>query len=463
MWNQHINATDIDQVVNLLHELQGGGRVIAGGTDLILEIERGVRKDIGTLIDITRIPGLSEIKLDAAGFLHIGPGVTHNLALIHPLTRKHAMPLVEACWKVGSAQIRNRGTIGGNLITASPANDTIVPLLALDANVSLRSSHGTRTVKLSEFYTGVRKTQMKPDELLVDISFRAMTADQVGSFYKYGLRNAQAISLVNACVVLSIQDGIIKRATVTLGAVAPVIIHSEKTEKYLIGKRLSSEVIHEAAAFATQDARPIDDLRASAEFRRYLVKVCVTRALEKLHSKQAEQTVPEIPILLATPFLQDALTEVTNGQISTRINEKEYIFNNCRNKTLLQLLRDDAGLTGTKEGCAEGECGACTVFLDGQAIMSCLVPAGRAHGAVITTIEGLASNGMLNPIQQGFVDKGAVQCGYCTPGMVMSATKLIEENPTPDTEQITQALAGNLCRCTGYFQIIEAVEAAVKR
>ena len=208
MWNQHINATDIDQVINLLHKQQGSARVIAGGTDLILEIERGVRKDIGTLIDITRIPGLNEIRMDTDGFLHIGPGVTHNQVLIHPLTRKHAMPLVEACWKVGSPQIRNRGTIGGNLITASPANDTIVPLMALDANVSLRSLQVTRTVKLSEFYTGVRKTQMKPDEMLVDISFKAMTADQTGAFYKYGLRNAQAISLVSACVILNIHGWI---------------------------------------------------------------------------------------------------------------------------------------------------------------------------------------------------------------------------------------------------------------
>jgi xanthine dehydrogenase iron-sulfur cluster and FAD-binding subunit A len=463
MWNQHINATDIDQVINLLHEQQGVARVIAGGTDLILEIERGVRKDVGTLIDITRIPGLNEIRLDTDAYLHIGPGVTHNQALINPLVRKYAMPLVEACWKVGSPQIRNRGTIGGNLITASPANDTIVPLMALDANVSLRSAQGTRTVKLSEFYTGVRKTQLKPDEMLVDISFKALTADQVGAFYKYGLRNAQAISLVNACVILSIQNGSVARASVTMGAVAPVIIHSEKAEKYLIGKNLSSEVIREAAAYATQDARPIDDLRASGEFRRYLVKVCVTRALEKLQTKQSDLTVPEVPILLATQGLQEALIEDSNGQICTRINERAYIFKNSRDKTLLQLLREDAELTGTKEGCAEGECGACTVFLDGQAIMSCLVPAGRAHGAVITTIEGLAVNGVLNPIQQGFVDKGAVQCGYCTPGMIMSATKLIEENPIPHAEQIAQALAGNLCRCTGYYQIIEAVEAAVKR
>jgi aerobic-type carbon monoxide dehydrogenase small subunit (CoxS/CutS family) len=264
-------------------------------------------------------------------------------------------------------------------------------------------------------------------------------------------------------VILSIQNGAVARASVTMGAVAPVIIHSEKAEKYLIGKNLSSEVIREAAAYATQDARPIDDLRASGEFRRYLVKVCVTRALEKLQTKQSDLTVPEVPILLATQGLQEALIEDSNGQICTRINERAYIFKNSRDKTLLQLLREDAELTGTKEGCAEGECGACTVFLDGQAIMSCLVPAGRAHGAVITTIEGLAVNGVLNPIQQGFVDKGAVQCGYCTPGMIMSATKLIEENPIPHAEQIAQALAGNLCRCTGYYQIIEAVEAAVKR
>lgn len=128
--------------------------------------------------------------------------------------------------------------------------------------------------------------------------------------------------------------------------------------------------------------------------------------------------------------------------------------------TLLEFLRDDVGLTGTKECCAEGECGACTVLLNGEAINSCLMLAVEAEGAEITTIEGLSCEGRLDPLQQAFIDKGAVQCGFCIPGMIMAAKHLLNHNPHPTVREIQQGLAGNLCRCAGYTRIIEAVRAA---
>ncbi len=131
------------------------------------------------------------------------------------------------------------------------------------------------------------------------------------------------------------------------------------------------------------------------------------------------------------------------------------------NLTLLQMLRDKLELTGTKEGCGMGECGACTVLINGKTVNSCIFPAMEAEGKSVTTIEGLAdSQGNLHPIQKAFIENGAVQCGFCSPGMVLSAKALLDENPKPTEEEIRHGIAGNLCRCTGYFQVVQAIKAA---
>jgi xanthine dehydrogenase iron-sulfur cluster and FAD-binding subunit A len=462
MWKKYILAESIEAAVEALANEGESARIIAGGTDLILEIERGVRQGIHTIIDITKIPGLDEITEDQNGVIHMGPLVTHNHVVASPLIREKAYALLQACWEVGSPQIRNRGTIAGNLVTASPANDAISPLMALDAKLKLLSTRGERIVSLSDFYLGVRKTVMAPDEVITDIFFDAPKPDQHSFFIKTALRRAQAISVINISLLLEISAGVIRNAQITLGAAAPTIIHAVEAEHYLAGKTLDEGVITQAAVLIADAARPISDIRGSADYRGYMMGVIGKRALTAiLHGVDKDQ-IPADPILLMGSGLhvEGAKVPWTGDEIHTWINGKEYHFATGFDKTLLNLIRDEAGLTGTKEGCAEGECGACTVFLDGRAVMSCLVPAPRAHGAEIVTIEGLRDGDALHPVQDAFIEHGAVQCGFCTPGFVMSAVKLIEERQTPSQAEIRQAITGNLCRCTGYYKIIEAIESA---
>jgi xanthine dehydrogenase iron-sulfur cluster and FAD-binding subunit A len=467
MWERYITANTLEEAMHSLNTYGSQARIVAGATDLILELENGLRPKVNTLIDVNRIPGIDQITLDGSGWVHLGPMVTHNHCAGSGLIRDHAFTLAKACWQVGAPQIRNRGTIAGNLITASPANDSITPLMALGAQVTLSSDIGVRVVPLEEFFTGVRQTGLLENELLTDISFPLPSSASKSTFIKLALRRAQAISIVNVAVLVEMDDKHIQKASITMGAVAPTIIHAQEAERYLVGKALTPEVIQKAGDLASKAAHPIDDLRGSAEYRKAMVGVCTSRALRELASGTASKDFPERPVMLWgeqewhwRQSLSSKIEHLKGTPIEVTINGRSYRFTTGHDKTLLRLLREEAGLIGTKEGCAEGECGACTVFLDGMAVMSCLVPAPRAHGSEIITIEGLAKDGQLHPIQQAFIDEGAVQCGYCTPGFLMSGAKLLEEDPSPSRKEIEQAITGNLCRCTGYYKILSAFEKA---
>lgn len=465
MWDTYLQPTTLDDLLGLLAEHAGRARVVAGGTDLVVELSRGIRPT-RTVIDITAVAELRYLR-EEDGWLRLGALTTHNDVIRSRLCVEKALPLAQACLEVGAPQLRTRATVAGNVITASPANDTITPLLALGAEVVLVSVRRERVLPLADFYTGFRSIALAPDELLREIRFPALQDNERGLFLKLGLRRAQAISVIDTALVVSLAGERVGSARIALGSVAATVVRAPAAEAFLAGRILSPEVCREAAVIASNEVSPIDDLRGSASYRSATLRNLVADGLERIAAGDVAKGWPIQPVLLETeptsPFRPTA--QPFAGVIETTINGRPRSLPDARAKTLLDALREDAGLTGTKEGCAEGECGACTVWLNGQAVMSCLVPAPQAHNSMVTTIEGLSAvapaNGGapadLHPLQSAFISSGSVQCGYCIPGMLMAGAKLLQEQPGPDLAAIQTALSGNLCRCTGYRKIFDAV------
>ncbi len=450
-----------------------GARPIAGGTDLLIELSRGEHRDVDTLVDLSRVPGLDEIGVESdgdgrPGTITIGALITHNRVVADRRLHRAAAPLVQACREVGSPQLRNRATVAGNLVTASPANDTISALVALDAVVHVASVRGRRRIPIVEFHPGLRRTALEPGELVTAVSFPALADDWRGLFLKLGNRRAQAISVVHLALAVRLEPpSTVAEVRLAIGSVAPTIGRAAEVEQLLTGAVLDEATIAEAAAAASAGVQPIDDVRATAPYRQRLVAEMVTRALRALRDDAG--VVDADPVLLwgrgdgRWPTGPELAADHLDDTPVEAVVDGEAVAQPRGEGTLLDWLRR-AGRTGTKEGCAEGECGSCTIHLDGSAVLSCLVPPSRANGAAITTVEGLGPvagpDGALHPLQEAFVEAGAVQCGYCIPGFLVAGAKLLEGRPQPTEGQIVDGLAGNLCRCTGYYKIIEAFQRA---
>jgi xanthine dehydrogenase iron-sulfur cluster and FAD-binding subunit A len=452
----------LDDALALVDQHKENARIIAGGTDLLLELQRKVR-GVEMLIDLSAIPHLGDIGQND-GHITLGPLVTHKDVVASEIIVTAGLPLAQACLEVGSAQLRNRATVVGNVVTASPANDTISALLALNATVNLASVHGVRSIALQDFYTGVRRTVMAPNEIVTGISFPQLMAGSRGIFAKVGLRSAQAISVVHGAIAVSEANGTITDARIALGSVAPVVVLVDAAQM-LVGKPLTAEVISACAEAAAAEVTPISDGRATAEYRSHMVRVAVSRMLGSLSDGTERSLWPRRVTTLDTGKSAVSPPAISIGQADTvqiTINGAAVSGPGRCDTSLLDWIRenatgaDGAALTGTKEGCAEGECGACTVHMDGKAVLACLVAAPAASGASITTIEGLDSDRDI-AIQDAFVDLGAVQCGYCTPGFVMSASSLVAEHDHLAPHEIRDGLSGNICRCTGYESLVESL------
>lgn len=489
---QYDLVDSVEEACARLAEHGPRARLIAGGTDLMLELERGGRSDVRRLIDVSRVQGASDIVV-SSDTIALGFATTHAQVVGSRAVVEDALPLAQASAEVGSPQLRNRATVVGNLVTASPANDTISALMALDAAVLVRSSTTTRTLSVGDLYTGFRTTALRPDEMVTQVSIPRPPAglDRRGMFAKLGLRSAQSISVVHLGVVVDFGDAsdlrIVTRARVVLGSLAATVARFEAIEALITGRPLDDAVIDEAVDTVRSLIRPISDVRATAEYRTDVTGTVLARTLRALaanrHRERWRDDAPRLsgwrgrpradgittPVLPATVGDCDPITVSVNGvPISAAIRPSDTLLDWLREKAHFAggdgaRIGNTVGdtltgtLTGTKEGCAEGECGACTVLMDGAAVLSCLVPAAGAAGSEVTTVEGLAADGDLHPVQDAFIQCGAVQCGFCTPGFLMSAAALLDECPTPTAEQVTAGLAGNLCRCTGYYSIVAAV------
>ena len=270
----------LDEALDMLKTNGTSARILAGGTDLILQMKQGqVRPSL--VVDVKKLPELNRLEWSESGGLHVGAAVSLNRLLTVDAVLERYSILVQACSVIGSQQIRNRGTIGGNICNAAPSADSVPALLCLGARAVLISSSGTRMIDLNDFFTAPGETAIGDDELLVEIEVPTPTTPSAGCYMRHTTREEMDIAVagVGSFLTISPQDKKLKEARIALGAVAPTPIRAHKAEAFLIGKSVTRDIIEEAAGQAAAEAEPISDLRGSAAYRREMVKVLTWRTL----------------------------------------------------------------------------------------------------------------------------------------------------------------------------------------
>lgn len=473
----YLEPKSVAEAIELLAAHGDAARVLAGGTDLIVQMKMERLKP-QYVIGVGKLAELKGIRYGGGG-LTLGALTSIREIARDAEVRSRYTALAEACAAFSTVQVQAMGTVGGNLCNGSPASDSAPALIALGAEVVLAGPDGEARLPLERFFRGPGKTARRPNQLLTAIEVPSPAPNTGSAFVKVG-RVAADIAKANAAVVLVRDGDRVADCRLAFGSVAPTPIRTPKAEALLRGQALTPELVAQAAAVAAEEISPIDDVRSTAAYRRQVVAALATdginRAWERASRGVEEQrgrgdgetrkrgdtetgrhgdteTLRVSPHHRVTVSPHHSITLTVNG-VTRRLHVAD-------NDLLLNVLRDDLELTGTKYGCGIGECSACTVLMDDKPVLACLVLAAAADGASIRTVEGLAApDGTLDPLQEAFLDFAALQCGFCTPGMLITAKHLLEENPHPTEADVRDHLRGNMCRCTGYAAIVRAVLAA---
>ncbi len=454
----YARPSSIDEALELLADPEA--RVLAGGQSLVPLLALRLASP-SLLVDLAGIPGLDRIDRLDDGSIRIGARVTHSAALADPTIGDEQPLLAAALALIGHRAIRNRGTIAGSLAHADPAAELPAVAVATRAELHVVGPQGERTVAAADWFRSYLTTDLRPGELLVAVRFPAVAPRSGSSFEEVSRRSGDfALAGVAASVELA-ADGTVADVSLALAGVAGVPLRASSAELELLGRRPGAEQVERAAQAAAEGLRPPSDLHATAAHRRRLIEVLVRRAL--IAATQRAAAVRSGPSAGRPPpspsRVDEPMSCPTGGRrpLRLRINGVDHETVVEARQTLAEVLRDELGLTGTHVGCEHGVCGACTVLVDGHSVRSCLLLAVQLERHSVTTVEGLGSPTALHPLQQGCWDAHAFQCGFCTPGMLLSALELLDERAEPSDGEIRDALSGNLCRCTGYESIVAGV------
>ena len=435
----------LEEALDLLAEHGDEAAVLAGGQTLMPMLAMRLSRP-SVLIDINRVPGLDHIA-DERGVVRIGALVRYADLEDSAVVRERLPLVARALPHVAHVAVRNRGTIGGSLALADPAAEMPACAVALGAELVLASRDGRRTVAAEDYFQDVYETARRDDELLVEV--RVPVADQGEriAFEELSRRHGDFAIVGLACRVTVTESrfrdpclvffGSERRPTVAAGA-------ARALDGRAWDAAAARDLTEALAARPGPDGEPRGEQGVQAPPR--------PRA-GRAHAGAPGRGRVGPPGGAMEETLDITLT-VNGAPVSRRVPVRRH---------LVDFLRQDLGLTGSHLGCEHGVCGACTVRVDGRIVRGCLMLAVQADGSAVETVEGLTESGEIADLQAAFVERNALQCGYCTPGMLLAAAELLARATAMTRAEIRAFLSGNYCRCTGYQAIVDAVEATLRR
>lgn len=460
-----IHAPDSEQAaVDLLAALGPSARPYAGGTGLLLTDDH---RGLSDLVDVKRIPRLGTVERRGED-LRIGAAVSLWALERSALLRCVLPELPALLGAIANPRVLAAGTLAGNLCLAAPRTDLTALLGALDASVLCVGPDGERKLAVLDLPAATGQTALVPAEILTTVVIPIPRPPSGLAWQRFTPLGWPTASVT---VLLEATQGRVARAAVCVGAAVPRPARRPEVEAALIGAPLSelAERVGSTVAIGRMELELTSDGHGSAEYKRHLLGVLCERALGEAAVNLAGRAAqprsgrepshpPEAAALPSAPKLGSSASGHANQfRLESEVNGRAVSLSVDSRELLLDVLRAQLGLTAAKRSCAAQECGACTVLLDGLPVSACSTLAWEACGRTVLTAEGLSGPEGLHPLQRAFIENSSVQCGYCTPGMLMSAYSLLSELDRPSPPEIRHFLRGTLCRCTGYRSIVDAI------